>query len=461
MSKVRLFLGAAGAGWLGLTLPVAQASADVPPTVTSYSSTAVAAVVHVIGGSSAFPNFQPGAVDNRYPLAAVKQDSSPSSYATASFQDVGPLVQTLTPGAGPYAHAQTGGKADDSIDTCATGPAAFTGFNNFWTGNVTAGGGPANPLPATQPQAGPCQPIPGVNSKAHAEELSSSATSQYVDSGSYNISAGVVVVTGGLSHADTQVKPDGTLISVAHSVLKSVSIGPITINKVDTLSKVTSAGGKVTFSGGTTIGQVLVNGGPVPATQIAFGSDGVYVAGGSVTNTVPAPAVAGQQQDVYHVWLTTPEKHTSGSRGVMTADGVHVALTHPQAGGQPVQNVEFVVGESQVDASALPADTGAAGTTGAASSSTSGDSGVSADSSASSDFSPGGSGDISSSGDSTSPEPAASSGQAAAPVQPRLVMALRNKKGVALLFLLWETLLMAFAAAVVWTRRARREDELA
>ena len=40
--------------------------ADTPSSYTSYG---YAAGVHAIGGSDAFPNFQNGAVNNRYPMA--------------------------------------------------------------------------------------------------------------------------------------------------------------------------------------------------------------------------------------------------------------------------------------------------------------------------------------------------------------------------------------------------------
>src|SRR5258708_11677621 len=61
--------------------------ADVPASHTSYG---YAAGVHAIAGSDAFPNFQNGAVNNRYPMAEVQQDASPSSTAVATYSDTGP-----------------------------------------------------------------------------------------------------------------------------------------------------------------------------------------------------------------------------------------------------------------------------------------------------------------------------------------------------------------------------------
>src|SRR5437773_12253329 len=69
----------------------AFALAAVP---SSYTSFGYASGVHAIGGRDAFPNFQNGAVNNRYPLAEAPQDGSPSSTAVATYSDRGPLAAT-------------------------------------------------------------------------------------------------------------------------------------------------------------------------------------------------------------------------------------------------------------------------------------------------------------------------------------------------------------------------------
>src|SRR5947209_10930613 len=70
----------------------AFALAAVP---SSYTSFGYATGVHGIAGSDAFPNFQNGAVNNRYPMAEVLQDASPSSTAKATYSDSGPAVATV------------------------------------------------------------------------------------------------------------------------------------------------------------------------------------------------------------------------------------------------------------------------------------------------------------------------------------------------------------------------------
>src|SRR5207245_11285228 len=62
----------------------AFALAAVP---SSYTSFGYATGVHGIAGSDAFPNFQNGAVNNRYPMAEVQQDASPSSTAKGRSSD--------------------------------------------------------------------------------------------------------------------------------------------------------------------------------------------------------------------------------------------------------------------------------------------------------------------------------------------------------------------------------------
>jgi len=66
----------------GMVLVPAFALADVP---SSYTSFGYATGVHGIAGSDAFPNFQNGAVNNRYPMTEVQQDASPSTTAKATY----------------------------------------------------------------------------------------------------------------------------------------------------------------------------------------------------------------------------------------------------------------------------------------------------------------------------------------------------------------------------------------
>ena len=76
-------------------------SAKPPKLAARYSvinGTADAASDHVIVGSSAFPNFTNGAVDNYYSMAHTHVDNSPFAEGRASPADTGPIGQTAAAG---------------------------------------------------------------------------------------------------------------------------------------------------------------------------------------------------------------------------------------------------------------------------------------------------------------------------------------------------------------------------
>ena len=62
------------------------------------NGTVNAASDHEIVGSSAFPNFTTGAVDNYYSMAHAHVDNSPFAEGTASPGDTGPIGQTAAAG---------------------------------------------------------------------------------------------------------------------------------------------------------------------------------------------------------------------------------------------------------------------------------------------------------------------------------------------------------------------------
>lgn len=110
---------------LGVTMAVlvaGSASAALPPTNTTTTTTTAATTTsattpdspaaryfvingtanatsaHVIGGSSAFPNFKTGAIDNSYSMAHAHVDNSPFAQGTGSPADTGPVGQTVAAG---------------------------------------------------------------------------------------------------------------------------------------------------------------------------------------------------------------------------------------------------------------------------------------------------------------------------------------------------------------------------
>ena len=87
-----LLAGQVGLGVLFLTW---AGPARAAPQLAVVNGTVDGGADHVQGGSSAFPNFNTGAVDNHYPLAHAHVESSPFSEGTASPADTGPLGQTV------------------------------------------------------------------------------------------------------------------------------------------------------------------------------------------------------------------------------------------------------------------------------------------------------------------------------------------------------------------------------
>jgi len=79
-------------------LLVAAAEGGAAQELGNYNGTVSGTALHVQAGSAAFPNFASGAIDNHYPLAAARLDSSPFANAVASPLDTGPLGQTIAAG---------------------------------------------------------------------------------------------------------------------------------------------------------------------------------------------------------------------------------------------------------------------------------------------------------------------------------------------------------------------------
>ena len=91
------------------------ALAQVPASIGSFLSYGYGTGVHTTDSTSAFPNFQHGAVDNHYPLAQVEQDASPSSAARATFSDSGPIAAT---GGSQYNQSCSGGNPPPPPSVC-------------------------------------------------------------------------------------------------------------------------------------------------------------------------------------------------------------------------------------------------------------------------------------------------------------------------------------------------------
>ena len=410
--------------------------ADVPSSYTSYG---YAAGVHAIAGSDAFPNFQNGAVNNRYPMAEVQQDASPSSTAVATYSDTGPggatagsqYNQSCSSSGGqppppqvcqnpnnqaPYARAQYPGLSHGHIDQCS-------GCGN------------------------------GPRADADAAQLNASASA-------YNAGGGTQPFSGAWGETSTVMDPGGTLTVITHSEVDSFTVGTVRVSKivvdVNATGTLSSAGGDAHVQGG----QVTANGQPVsvddqgvtitdqhtvpcpsvpkpPPVQPSAPVNPlpVPIGGGSGGSSGGSPSQTGgcvPALDVTYIklWTVAPTKTVDGSHVTIWATGLHVMITHPSPGpGVPTQSAEYILGEGFADLQVGSA--GAAFGFGA--------------------FGGFGGGDFGGFGDTGG---AGGLGSAAAQLGATLAA---NRIPLAFMFLTLEALVLASAAAWIWARNTPAE----
>jgi hypothetical protein len=458
MKRRLVALGSASALVVAHSLvTVVVAMADVPAAYVSYS---YGTGVHTIGSTTAFPNFNNGAINNHYPLAQVQQDGSPSSTAVATYSDSGPLTATA---GSQYNQGCSAGNPPPP-------PSACQNPNNqvpYATSRYP--GGPSNahvdsctPSYAAQQQQNPC-PSGQAASRADSVALQLSA-----DASGFYAGGGAQPFSGASGESHTVVGADGSLIVTTHSEVQNFAFGVVRVSKVvvDTVSTSDAATGSADAH--VVVGQVTVNGQPVvvndqgltvqqkqplpcpsppvapapaapspPAAPGGLPLPGTAPSGGSSSSSgggcVPA-------FDVTYIKLFTvqPTKTVSGNHATSSASGLHIVITHPSPGpGVPQQSVEYVLGEGYADASVGGGSGGAGFFSGGF---------------PGGDFGPGGFGD----GGFGAPD----AGGAASAFNNAGHALLTNWRPLALMFLTLEALVVAAASAWVWARNAPGEEVL-
>lgn len=399
--------GGTGLAFFVFTAISATGVAAPLSTVDVYGGNAQAAGVHVIGYTSNFPNFSTGAIDNRYPMATAGMDAAPSARAIASVNDYGPLGANLAASGAPrvqYAEAQFPSPPGKPHDSYSQGPdTSVADAREFGADSSSTYNGD------------PTQPVHSSTAESH------------------------VVISG-----------DGALTINTHSHVSNADFagGALHIGSVDVIAKVVSAGGKGTPSATVTVGGATANGAPITITdkEITIQGTSLPVSPGTTLGT-----------PVVKVFSVAPEMKHEGANASVFATGVHVVVTQPAPPGVPAQSVEYVLGEGAAEGFAIPAAPEVPGvdTTGV---------GVIAND-------PGYSPPTTTVISNTVTAPSNPTGYTGAPVNnaPRVPGKVKKpvrhvalvqpvRPPLAMLFFLWEALVLGTAAALVWARRARPEE---
>lgn len=346
--------------------------AAVPSSYTSYG---YASGVHTIAGSDAFPNFQNGAVNNRYPLAEVQQDASPSSTAVATYSDSGPASATA---GSQYNQGCTNSGSSPPPPQICQNP-----NNQVPYARATYPGGPPHSHVDTCNGQSTC-PDGSTRADSDAAQLNSSASGYYAGGGAQPF-------TGASGKTTTVVDSSGNLVVVTHSEVQSFTAGSVRVSKVTVDVTATSSVSSASGDAHVVAGQVTVNGQPVsvndqgitvqdkqpvPCTAVPKPPPGpspppapspppVPLGGlpvGGSTGSSGSPSSTGSSSgscvpgvDVTYIKVFTvaPARTIDGSHVTIWATGLHVVVTHPSPGpGVPTQSVEYVLGEGFADAQA-------------------------------------------------------------------------------------------------------------
>jgi hypothetical protein len=432
--------------------------AEVP---SSYNGFGFASGVHYIAGSDAFPNFEHGAINNRYPMAEVEQDGSPSATAVATYSDSGPLVATA---GSSYNQGCTAGDHQPPKEMCQNPN------NQVPYAKSASPGGPGKSHVDACANKPPC---PAAAADAEAAELYAMATGYYQGGAS-----SAQPFSGASGTTRTQVDQSGFLTVTTHSEVQNWSMGNVKVEKVTVDVKAISSlsggsgeakitGGQVTLNGhpvtvndqGVTVADRKAipcvetpkppaggpqpaappppppppGGLPVPPLPGGGGSpSGGSPSGGSPSGAAPSTCVPGVDITYFKFYTVAPTKTIDGSHVTIWATGLHIVVTHPSPGpGVPTQSSEYVLGEGFADTTA--------GT------------GVGGFGAGFGDF--GGFGGFGGFDSLGNPVPGGAEGVAKA-LGTALVA---NRVPLALMFLVLEALLLASAAAWVWARNTQSE----
>ncbi|MFN2466445.1 MAG: hypothetical protein ABR598_09305 [Candidatus Dormibacteria bacterium] len=396
------------------------AAASVPTSVSVYGGAARAAGVHAVGGTSQYPNFASGAIDNRYPLASAGQDSSPGSHSAASPADYGPLAATVL--------------TDPPPSLCSP-PFPTTLCDNHQP--------PPDVYALAQYPAPPGKPEDHYSSGAsdHADAYARELGAE--SDGTYSGGTPGSAVSQATADAHTVLDQAGMIHVKSHAHVSSAGIGPLTIKNVDVVVEVTSANGVAKATAVVNAGDV--NDGKSDHPVSPDGTKQHYDIPGLVPTTVT-------------VFAVKPDDRTSGDTGSITATGTHVVVDQPAALGQYSHHIEYVFGEAFAQGFVKPSGITAADTTSSSTSPLGGGDGGSIGSVTTDTVTTNPGLDSSFTGAAPS-DVTGSAHKATTPVARHARVAFAGGRiplPLASMFFLWEAMVLGAAASTVWARRAAR-----
>ena len=368
----------------------------------NYNGTVSSTVLHVQAGSSAFPNFNTGAVDNHYPLAVTRLDSSPNVEAYSSPLDTGPLGQTIASSGHQnqpqYADVRCPPQCDDKPVTVGGQPGPFSSAQAAdrkavalgQAGGVSPGGGaPAPPAPPPAPPKSDALLSPPPATTAAPPSTTPAAADP---SGFPSLDAGRVAALRSallawraqyltaddarrypMPAADT---PDGITGDSARSEGR-LDASTLVVDGTSSLGRLVLGGGALVLrdvsvhvnvtNDGTPKKTVVVNVGDatVGGTPVTIGADGVSVNG----QAVPGIGAAGAQasaalnqalgQAGVEVRSLAPSQQLTDHQITLDAVGVLIRLAPKSpAPGVPAQFTAMAVGEVFADSLAVPGEGG-------------------------------------------------------------------------------------------------------
>ena len=363
-------------------------TARAAQTFSAVNGTASGAAVHLLAGSNAFPNFRTGAVDNRYPLAQARVDSSPSAEGTASVLDTGPLGQTAVaafnsgppsppapvpappppPPGGPqlsqpqYADAKFPPGADKPVVVGSPGGpyAAATAVLNKATAQSELASGP----PGAAPSTASLSKLDTVLAAWRAQFLTAADSRRFP------------------AVHPTAAQPDGAdgLAGLGTATFDAAA-GQLVVASDTRVAHASFGGGAIALFGVHSAVQIVNDGAPKDSTKIEIanatvggvpvtvGPDGVSVNGtqlpgiGQALQQANTALNAALGQAGYQVFVSAPDVKKTDHQETVSAAAVHVTFQQPAGpAGVPQQFFDIKLGEAFADSLATPGEPPGSGT---------------------------------------------------------------------------------------------------